>query len=89
MGSSGKFKTEILKETVVDWDDLDVNDILVLAKESCKGVSIYRVYTGKELGGEFSYVAEEYATYDGEKAVKYFSRLEHEYPRKRIKRKIF
>ena len=88
MGSSGKFKTEILKETVVEWDEWDLNDILVLAKESYKGVSIYRVYSGKELDGEFSFVTEEYATYDIEKAGKYLSRLESQYPAKRITRRI-
>ena len=89
MGSSGKFKTEILKETVVEWGEWDLNDILVLAKESCKGVSIYRVYSGKELDGEFSFVAEEYASYDIERAIKYFFRLESQYPLERITRKIF
>ena len=88
MGSSGKFKTEILKETVVDWDDWDVNDILVLAKESYKGVSIYRVYSGKELDEEFSFVTEEYASYDINKAGKYFCRLESQYPIEKITRKI-
>ena len=89
MGSSGKFKTEILKETVVEWGEWDVNDILVLAKESCKGVSIYRVYTGKELDGEFCYAREEHATYDIREAKKYFFNLEREYPRSRLTRKIF
>ena len=88
MGSSGKFKTEILKKTVIDWEDRDLNDILVLAKESCKGVSIYRVYSGKDLDGEFSFVTEEYATRYIEKAGKYFCRLESQYPIEKITRKI-
>ena len=89
MGALEKIKTEILRKTVVEGDEWDLDDVLILTKESRKGVSIYKIYLGVELDEEFSEVNVYYGTHSRERAEKYFSKLESRYPESRLTRKIF
>ena len=89
MGSSGKFKTEILKETVIEGYGFDLGVILVQVKESCKGLSIYKVYSGDYYDEEYSELEEVFATHSREEADSFFFMLEREYPEEELIRKIF
>lgn len=88
MGSHENVKAEILRELVVEGDEFEVDDILILAKESCKGVSIYKIYTGLGDSVDVYDITEYYATHSREKAEKYFSMLVNSYPEERIISKI-
>lgn len=89
MGLFVDIKTDLLKKTEVKGYAKCFKLVLTQWKQSCLGISIYKVYSELQYNGETYDILGYNKTYSKKKSDKFFSMLEKKYPEEKLKRKRF